>query len=367
MLDDRAAQFRASQPDLGRLTTRQKALALNRWLRANGLTGLRTPARSYRNLRNLLIGQALRHEDHDSIPVISSAIFCCIAARLGMTAQCCSFPAHVYAIVLAAPGLTLDGEPRDGDDAPRERMYLDPYGFDDEVPVAGLQALLAQFAWQTDPSALLSPVCTLAVVRRTAQNVNATFARMLELQDDADAELTQLMRGNSSANMEAALYASMWAFLLLSTPNTFAWNDRLANFLRRFAASWPQDAWLIEKYLCPASDSVSRLRDGFPQAPHHGRGDPWERLRLVRAQDHVAPPVVRRSLAANQTVPFKIGQVFRHRRYGWLGVITGWSDQGTRHLPATHARDADGRPADGDTERPAMPARPPNQFYFMCL
>lgn len=368
MLEDRAAQFRASQPDLDRLTTRQKALALNRWLLANGLTGLRTPERSYRNLRNLLIGQALRHEDHDSIPVISSAIFCCIAARLGMTTQCCSFPAHVYAIVFAAPGQTLDGTPLDGgDDAPPEHMYLDPYGFDGEVPAAALQALLAQFGWQTDPDALLSPVSTLAVVQRTAQNVKATFARVLELQDDADAELIQLLRGNSSTNMEAALYASMWASLLLSTPNTFEWNDRLSNFLRRFAGSWPEDVWLVEEYLWPASNNFSQLRDDFARHRDHGPGDPWEHLQLVRDQDHIAPPVIRRNHGANQTVPFKIGQVFRHRRYGWVGVITGWSDQGTRHLPVTHARDLDEQPADGGMGGTALPARPPNQFYFMCL
>ncbi|OAQ79159.1 F-box domain-containing protein [Purpureocillium lilacinum] len=365
MLDSRAAQFRASQPDLDQLTTRQKALALNRWLRANGLTGLHNPERNYRNLRNLLIGQALRHEDHDSIPIISSAIFCCLAARLGLTAQCCAFPSHVHAIIFAPPGQTLDGALEDGEDSPRERMFLDPYGFDEEVPAAVLQALLAHIGWQTSADALLAPVSTLAVVQRTSQNVNATFARMLELQDDVPPELIQLLRGNSSMNMEAALYASMWAPLLLSTPNTFEWDDRLANFLRRFAGSWPEDAWLVEEYLLPMYNGVAQRRDGFARPANRGLSDPWEQLQLVRDQDDLKPHVVRRTLFANQSVPFKIGQVFRHRRYGWVGVITGWADQGTRHLSVSRSR-ALTEPADEHgTEPSAAPVRPPNQFYFI--
>ncbi|KND93099.1 hypothetical protein TOPH_02113 [Tolypocladium ophioglossoides CBS 100239] len=367
MLDERVAEFRASQPHLDELTTRQKALALNRWLRANGLVGLQNPERNYRNLRNLLIGQALRHEDHDSIPIISSAIFCCLAARLGLTAQCCAFPSHVHAIVFAAPGRTLDGAPVDGDDEPRERMYLDPHSFDDEVPSAGLQGLLAHLGWQSSADVLLAPVPTLAIVLRTAQNVKATFARVLELQDDAHPELSQLLRGNSSMNMEAALYSSLWAPLMLTAPNTFEWDDRLASFLRRFAGSWPEDAWLVEKYLWPMYNSFAPLGNGFARHANRGLGDPWEHWRLVRDQDDLVPPVFRRSVFGNQSVPFKIGQVFRHRRYGWTGVVTGWSDQGTRHLPVTHSRDLDEQ-ADGDaTDQPSIPVRPPNQFYFMCF
>ncbi|PHH87280.1 hypothetical protein CDD83_9071 [Cordyceps sp. RAO-2017] len=60
MLDERAAAFQATQPNLNELTTRQKALALNRWLRSNGFTGLCNPERNYRNLRNLLIANLRR-------------------------------------------------------------------------------------------------------------------------------------------------------------------------------------------------------------------------------------------------------------------------------------------------------------------
>ncbi|KYK60701.1 F-box protein [Drechmeria coniospora] len=367
MLRDKAAEFRAREPNLDDYSTRRKALALNRWLRSSGLTGMKYPERNFRNLRNLFIGQALRRGDHhDSLPVISSAIFCCIAARLGLTAQCCAFPGHVHAIVFASPGRTLDGGPMAVENGPRERMYLDPYGFDDEVPAAHLQTSLARVGWQANAEVLLAPVPTLAVTQRTAENIKATFARALELQDDAHPELSQLLSGNSSSNMEAALYASLWAHLLLSTPNTLEWHDRLTCFMRRFASTWPEDAWLVEKYLRPIYNNFAPPSGEFAHHARRGLGDPWEPWRLVRDQDDHLPPPCRRSSFTNQLAPFRVGQIFQHRRYGWTGVITGWSCHGARQPPVTHPeQQTSGNGVESSSS--CQTGRPPNRFYFMCF
>ncbi|KAK2612111.1 hypothetical protein QQS21_001841 [Conoideocrella luteorostrata] len=364
MLDDTAAQFRAGCADISSLTTREVALALNRWIRTRNLTGLHNPERNYRNLRNCLIGQALRHQDHESIPLISSSIFCCLASRLGLNAHCCAFPNHVHAVVLAQPGQTLNNLPVDSNDE-QERMYLDPYGEDDEVPASGLQNLLTHFGLQTSQSAFLEPVSPVTMVLRTAQNIKATFARILELQDNAHPELSQLLRGNGAMNMEASLYSAMWASLMLTPPSTFEWDDRLASFLRQFAGAWPEDAWLVEKYLLPMYSSFPPLRNGFARHMNRGIGNPWEQWHLVRDQDDLIPPVFRRNLDGNQSVPFKIGQVFRHRRYGWIGVITGWSDHPRLPVTTTRATD-DLTNAAESTGRSNTQTRPPNQFYFMC-
>ncbi|TWU78124.1 hypothetical protein ED733_007335 [Metarhizium rileyi] len=333
ILDDMVIQFRISHATLSELTTRETALALNRWMRANNLTGLRNPERNYRNLRNCFLGQALRHEDHESIPLVSSAMFCCLAARLGLNAQCCAFPTHVHAIVFPQSGQTLDGHVVDGYREQTERMYLDPYGLDNEVPASDLQNLLAHYGWQTSTDAFLAPVPPVTMVLRTAQNIKSAFARILELQNNAHPELSQLLRGNSAMNVDAALYSAMWASLILTPPNTFEWDDRLASFLRRFAGSWPEDALLVEQYLLPMYNSFTPFRDEFARQINRELGDPW---------DH--------------WLPFKIGEVFRHKRYGWIGVITGWS-----------SRDK----VDGNTgypdERLRLPVRPANQFYFMCF
>ncbi|KAF7542818.1 hypothetical protein G7Z17_g11247 [Cylindrodendrum hubeiense] len=367
MLDEKASEFRGSRPDVNDMTTRQKALALNRWLRANNLTGLRNQERSYRNLRNCLIGQALRHEDHDSIPIISSAIFCCIAERLGLQAQCCSFPTHVHTIVFADHGKTLDGIFSTEEGTPREMMYLDPYGSDDEIPMAALQTMLSQFGWQASTDAFLAPVPPISVAMRTARNIRATSARVIESRDQVDPELTQLMSGNGSMNMDAAFYSALWAGLLMTPVNVFAWDESLEPFLRRFAKSWHEDAWLVEKYLVPLYDQFAPLRDRFARHGPQGWDDPREILGLVRELDDVTPPVFRRDREGMQPVPYKIGQVFRHRRYQWIGVINGWTDQGTRRLPMPHTVAIDETLDDSsDTELPSL-VRPRNQTFYTCL
>lgn len=350
------------------MTTRQKALALNQWLRANNLTGLQNAERNYRNLRNCFLGQALRHEQHDSIPIISSAIFCCMAERLDLPAQCCAFPTHVHAIIFAEPGKTLDGVPTSQPNTPREKMYLDPYGSDDEVSINSLQGMLSRFGWQTSTDVFLAPVHPVSVAMRTARNIKATSARVSELRDQASPELTQLITGNDYMNMDAAHYAALWASLILMPVNVFEWEEGLEPFLRRFAKSWHEDAWLVKKYLCPIYDRFAPIRERLPpRLPLQGWDDPWEILGLVGEIDNVPPPAFPRKRDSTRPVPYRIGQVFRHKRYRWIGIINGWTDQGTRRLPMPHTVAIDETLDDSsDTDLPNI-IRPRNQNFYTCL
>ncbi|KAF4335001.1 hypothetical protein FBEOM_11155 [Fusarium beomiforme] len=367
ILDGLAAEFRQTQPNIDEMSTRQKALELNRWLRLNNLTGLRNPETSYRNLRNCLIGQALRHEDHDSIPIISSAIFCCLAQRLGVEAQCCAFPTHVHAIVLAEKGKTLDSIPITEDNAPPERMYLDPYGSSEEIPLADLQTLLSRFGWQSSTDTFLSPVSPVAIAMRTARNIRATAARVIGAHEQADPELTRLITGNDPSNMEASLYSALWASLLLTPVDSFAWDEVLEPFLNRFAKSWHVDAWLVEKYIFPLYDRFGPFRERFMRNNPRRWDDPHEVLGLVDEFDELPPPVFHRNSPSTQNVLYKIGQVFRHRRYGWIGAVNGWTDQGTRRLPTPHTVAIDETLDDNsDTELPNR-VRPRNQTFYTCL
>ncbi|KAL6356888.1 hypothetical protein LRP88_10501 [Fusarium phalaenopsidis] len=366
ILDSKAAEFRNSRPDIDVLTTRQKALALNRWLRINNLTGLQHPER-YRNLRNCLIGQALRHEDHDSIPIISSAIFCCIARRLGLHAECCAFPTHVHAIVFAEQGKTLEGAPVSQPNVPLERMYLDPYGSSEEVPMADLQAMLARLGWQTSTDVFLAPVSPIAIATRTARNIRATAARVMEARDQADPGLTQLITGNDSTNIDAALYSALWASLLLTPADAFEWDEALEPFLNRFAKSWCEDAWLVEKYIFPRYDRFGPFRERFMRNNPRRWDNPREVLGLIDELDELAPPVLHRNGGRKQPVLYKIGQVFKHRRYGWIGAVNGWTDQGTRRLPMPHTVAIDETLDDNsDTELPNL-VRPRNRTFYTCV
>ncbi|PTB62445.1 hypothetical protein BBK36DRAFT_1163127 [Trichoderma citrinoviride] len=357
MFDAIGEDFRSYYPKSDDWSTRKRALKLLRWLRALDFTGMRNPEQNYRNLRNCLIGQALRHPDHESIPLISTAIFCCVAARVGIDARCCAFPTHVHAIVYPPDGHTLDDEVVGDSETAPERMFLDPYGSDDEIPLSHLRMTLARLGLQQHNDLFLAPVLAPTMAMRTAQNIRATVARISDLQEHAHPELSQLLHGNNRMNADACLYAASWATLLLMPPNNTTWLERLAKFLRRFPGAWPEDVWMVEKYLWPLYSSVINPRDGFPRNIDAGFGNPWQYWQFVRDADGMAPLVHRRDLCDDpRGPPFYIGQVFRHRRYGWLGAITSWHERGS------HQSSLPGRARDEASHQ-----RPTNSHYSLCF
>ena len=374
--DSLAEQFRQDHPGVADMPTRQKALKLVGWLRAKNLTGLHAPDRNYYNLRNCFIGHALSEEDHPSLPLISSAIFCCVAERLGMESGCCSFPSHVHASVLAPPGYTLDGDEKDTG-AQRETMYLDPYGSDYEVTLSDLRLKLVEFGWTQGTEAFLVASPIPAIVQRMSNNIKNAYNMVQSLPEDdpAAVEMKRLRAGYPELNVEATMYAAVWADIMMKKTTNFHWDANLPSFLHRFAIGWAEDAWIVEKYLLPLyEDFVNRQ-------PIGRRRDDWENVRTildtVRNLDQRRPEISRRYTQEIQTrVLYKIGQVFRHKRYGYIGIINGWTTSGAGGLPSPHyltaedaLEDSDGSnaPTNGAAAADYRPARRPAKTFYTCL
>ncbi|KAL2134609.1 hypothetical protein VTI74DRAFT_11351 [Chaetomium olivicolor] len=372
-LDELAKQFRAEHPTFDDLSTRQKALSLVRWLRAKNLTGMDHPEINYRNLRNCFIGHALSDDNHPSLPIISSAIFVCIAERLGMTAFCLAFPSHVHAAVYAPAGKDLDGHDTHETDGEKKRMCLDPYGSDYEVTLSDLRLKLVEFGWTQGTEAFLTPSPVPIIVQRTAQNIKATHDTVHNLtnNDLLTSEMKRLRSGHPSLNLDAAVYAAMWAELLMKQTSSFHWASSLAGFLHKFALSWSEDAWIVKKYLVP-------LYDQFVTSPHNPprRRDGWQNVHEILAMlenlDNRVPEVSRRYTEdISSRVRYKIGQVFRHRRYGYIGVINGWAAMGSASLPQPHYLDTAEADEEGDvfdpTESVHSSMMAPQRTYYTCL
>lgn len=315
MLDEIAANFRASTPDFESFLTKEKALVLNRWLRAQNLTGVQNPTRDYRNLRNCLIGQALRHPDHESIPIISSAIFACVARRLGLQAGCCGFPTHVHAVV-ALPG----------EDVPR--MYLDPFANDNEVLEQDLRGILRRFGWPMNAESL-GIMRDASIVTRVAGNINETnnldYGRW-EIRDGVPNghDHTQLIEGHGYPVMSACQYAGLWSGVLTSQPTDLEWLGDMGELLDHVIRTFPEDCWLVERYLIPICDTIGPTLHGNP--PLESR----QAVRPIRLSDQELGPVCPRTQGEASPPLFRVGDVFRHRRYEYFGVITGWSTQESR-------------------------------------
>jgi F-box protein 21 len=205
------------------------------------------------------------------------------------------------------------------------------------VTVQDLRLKLVDFGLESERNFYFSASPTAAIVQRTAQNIKATYILAQEMLDD-DAhgqELKKLRAGHPNINLEAALYASMWADILTKQTSNVDWDGNLVGFLTRIAQSWSEDAWIVEKYLLPLYDSFINAQ------PNPRRRVGWENpkdiLGMLRNLDQRQPTVNRRYTQELRTkVRYKIGQVFRHKRYQYIGVINGWALRGTNSLPTPH-------------------------------
>ncbi|KAI1105447.1 hypothetical protein F4804DRAFT_304421 [Jackrogersella minutella] len=337
LLDDITARFRSTQIYLDQMTTRQKAIALARWLHSNNMTGLNDPTeQTYRYLRNCLIGRALRDEHHPSLPIVSAAIYSAIASRLGMEAYPCALPNHVHATVLSPPGVTLDGRPLPEERSHhQENMFLDPYGSDEEVPLDYIYHFLSRLGIHTGHENLLNPTATDLIVMRTAQNIRASFTsfRTNERPLSQLIPMIELNRGDWARNLQPALYSMIWASIMMvpvlpeNDEIRWDWQQDVGDLRTYFYEYFPEDSWLVEKYVCPMYDTF---------APPARRND-WE-LPSKRVRDQIKdirhmdastkPPRKRSELPRGTQVKYRVGQVFRHKRYEYHGLILGWNIEG---------------------------------------
>jgi F-box protein 21 len=371
LLDGFAAQFRQTQSHLDECSTRQKALALLSWVRAQNLTGMEQPIANYRNIRNCLIGQALQDPDHPSLPIISTAIYCSLAKRIGLNAGCCAFPTHVHAVVFAPPAETLNGRPSNRPPNEDEKMFLDPYGSDDEVTVTQLRARLVELGWAVGSDLFLGPSPTSVIVQRTAQNLRASWSRGRD-GPGAD-EIRRLRNGDPELNLDSVLYGAMWAQLMMTPTRAAHWDEILERLLDRFVRNFSEDAWLVERWLLPRYDAFVAAH------PLGGHRFGWQDARLtlgmVRNLD-MRPPTTSRRYTRDlvERVRYRVGQVFRHARYQYIGIINGWAPD-VNALPTPVAMDAEealdpreliprgsGSGYDEAGSRPSVP-----QIFYTCL
>ncbi|KAI3541154.1 F-box domain-containing protein [Colletotrichum filicis] len=306
LLDKLAAEFRGSHPEFDGLCIRERALTLNRWLRSNNLTGMVDPETNYRNLRNCLLGHALRTSAHQSLPMVSAAIFCCVGERLGLNAHCCALPGHVLSMVFATPEFRLDGSRVMDPSRQLERMYLDPYGGDEEFSKETLRQFIAQVGWHSLDVETMAPAAVSTMIGRLAHNIRHTNL-VYTSQDVSIERLAGLGAGTALQNLELSVYAAAWATTLLD-PDAFV--DVTSHFALRFNSLRFDDAWIVEKIYITRPQPHG---DVFLAAPN-----PEYILRLIRRADE-QQPVLRDS---QMSLEYKIGNVVRHGRYGFVGVVT---------------------------------------------
>ena len=257
------------------------------------------------------------------MPLISTAIFCCIARRLNLDAQACNFPFHVLAVIKPAPGSNMDGNLLTQDGAIGDPMYLDPFRSDHEIPGDHLTTQLHTMGVpETSYALTMDAAPTTEIVLRTARNILTSVhdTHYNAVAGHGNRSRDQFDETSSSPDTETAFYSALWACVVVGRPRygdvsmvaNAGRNTFLPSFIEHFETHFPTDVSLVERYIVP-------LFQAFGQYSHL-----QETIAVMRRTDSMPKQVKRRAEAISQRVRYKVGQVFRHKRYRYHGVITGW-------------------------------------------
>lgn len=302
-------ELASEYPDMEELGPRDKAVAIARYLRTNNLTGIEQ-GREYHHIEHNFLGIALNDRGHNSLPLISAAIYCYVAQRFGLNASPCGFPFHVHVIIKPVPGYDMDGQ-NTLDGMEGEPMYMDPFRSVSETPVSDLQEQLNFLGALTlSQATFLGESRMSEIVLRCGKNILNSVRQIPQLPP-------------TSLDVWSVKYAALWSTMIFarcSNPGipvpgeTIQLRRHLPWLMEIFATEFPSDVYLIEQYLVP-------LFRGLPEYEHL-----LESVHVMRTGDEM-PKQVRRRTSGLGSIKYRIGQVFRHRRYEYIGIITGWDTE----------------------------------------
>jgi F-box protein 21 len=332
-LDKMIKDFWTQNNRFQELTRREKALSLLVYMRKNQLVGLTNPEKDYRNLENNFLSWCLQStsEPRPSLPMISAALYCCLAKRVGLKADLCNYPGHVYVKVTSELLRDLNGEIiesfegtfMDGQPNPVKLMFLDPFQSDTEVLSSDLMEQLRTILPDTPELAqCLSTMSVENVMIRMSNNINYSV----------DETQRQLARNSSSGGpfadqqqrsyMVWGSYVALWALNLVrlrtitqGAPVGFLLPQHESTILAYLKEAVERhfiiDFNLVDAYILPLLRQHSQMADVVENGIQTAR---WA---ASRPRD-----VKQRS--ANDKLKYEVGQVFAHKRYRYEGVITGW-------------------------------------------
>ena len=255
--------------------------------------------REYHNIEHNFLGVALYGEGHNSLPLITVVIYCYVVRSLGLRAEPCSFPMHVHALVRPPLGLDLAGEPLDAE-AEDPSMYMDPFRSDEEVPIQNLRGQIRIFRHQFSDVEVQS-----FLLESNPRDITIRCARnIFNSQQSVQPPLEDVDKYN-------AMYGAACVSVLVPKQTGQRNFDDLTLLMQAFFENSVLDVGLIQKYILPRCVDL-REYDQYVKE-----------CRAIRRRDE-GPKEGRNRRGRNAEVRYRIGQVFRHKRYDYIAAITGW-------------------------------------------
>ncbi|KIW28329.1 uncharacterized protein PV07_08002 [Cladophialophora immunda] len=307
-LDSYADSVREAHPYIDELSPRKKASVIAEHLLEKKWVGIQDD-RHYHSLDHMFLGVSVFSNNRNSVPLISAVIFCYVARQFNLRAQPCSYPFHVHAVVHPPPGFDLDGHPlpESSIQGPSDltHLYMDPFHSSEPISRSRLETQLKFInpgATAVQTATYLAPAAARDLSVRTAHNILSSPSH------DPDPPLHPI-------NANLATYAALFSLVIL-VPYPVAQpghlRQHLAVLTQHFLEYFDLDIHLFETYVLPLTHTLPDSRA-------------YRNLVFqLKESDHESRPPKYRSDPRNSAVKFGIGQVFIHRRRGYLAVIYGW-------------------------------------------
>ncbi|KAK6856629.1 hypothetical protein PG995_006816 [Apiospora arundinis] len=307
------------------LDMKARALRLVKFLRLRQLVGNPDHTR-YHDTRNNFLSLALWVVPYTSLPLQSVAIYCGVARRLGISAQPSNYPRHVYAVVeepwtsdagdtSGLPGLEDFAPPRGENARHHQRIYLDPFNSDYEVPTEQLVEGLA--AMNVPPQhipAIMGPTSIAEVTLRTGRNLRYSAQRAW-----IDTDMPP-----PHVDIELANYATNWCDLMLFESQQGPGSSLMDSFqplMEKMMHQFPQDIflaeWFLQELFSRAADADESFEnDDFPELKQLGK--------IKRSIDQPQTPKRRPGSDSGVLLKYRVGQFFMHKLYNYRAFIIGW-------------------------------------------
>ncbi|KIX01135.1 uncharacterized protein Z518_10201 [Rhinocladiella mackenziei CBS 650.93] len=310
-LDSYVASVRAAHANIDELSPREKSIIIADHLLKNKWIGIQGD-RHYHSLDHMFLGVSLFSGNRNSVPLISAVTFCYVARQFNLRAAPCSYPFHVHAVVQPPPGIDLDGKPLRESSGSEDRgpslpthLYMDPFNGSEPISYSVLDTQLkfiTPAATLAQTTSYLSAASPKDLTIRTAHNILSSPAHY------SGAPLHPI-------NPNLATYAALFSLVLLPAlpnPHPAQLQQHLAVLTQHFLEFFDLDIHLYETRVLPLTTSL-------PDARAY-----CNLIQQLKESDHESRPAKYRSDPRNSVVKYSVGQVFRHRRRGYLAVIYGW-------------------------------------------
>ena len=359
-LDCLAVEFRDQHLGWEELTCRELASAVIAFMRGVGFTGARTE--NYHALRNSFIGICI-DSNRATLPLTTVAIFCALGMRLGLDVKPCGFTYHVIAIV------TEPVQPNAPLPLPltQRQSFWDPFKTHLEIKLMELDSQLrsamgnivnsptpTNAATNTISSSasspgphghghlphyfIPSPSNTRELIVRIARNILESVR-----QTGSQPVSTYTTPGSwdqppPQPEQHAALYAALTASVICGPPASTRLLEHMCTLMQR---DFGCDVGFFEEDMSRLiSEDDAMLLHNICNAVRREDETPKRAMRRYHRTSSSVPypssPPPSPSLSSSpssSTEPthqhpdprYHIGTLFRHRRYHYEAVITGWT------------------------------------------